>query len=345
MEQLDRQDSVIVAGIRGGFQYYVPYLQTVEKIKGDRYRLSYNGGDVDVDLRVTEGILFYGATGGLPVAFLDAANQHRVTITIHRTHQAEPMVMASALMPGRADLLTQQILRREDGRLRIYLAREVCAARVASLSRLIPVSRTALAAVRRARTPAELRTIEAEQSARYWDAYFDRAGQPDQTRRGGSAIARALEAAGMMVRGILLRWVLHHRLSPAHGFLHEPTGYPSLVFDLIEPYRYLVEEAVLAAVAEAGPDLRPSTAIEALKARLRQPAYVPATRQWVPAKSLLHGVVLALRAYLAGDMLRFVIPVEGPVKAGRPYQTSYRLPAELKGAIAPTARPAPAKEV
>lgn len=32
----------------------------------------------------------------------------------------------------------------------------------------------------------------------------------------------------------MLRWVLLHRVSPTHGFLREPTEYPSLVYDLIE---------------------------------------------------------------------------------------------------------------
>jgi CRISPR/Cas system-associated endonuclease Cas1 len=29
-----------------------------------------------------------------------------------------------------------------------------------------------------------------------------------------------------------MRRVLPHRMSPTHGFLHEPTDYPSLVYDL-----------------------------------------------------------------------------------------------------------------
>jgi len=54
--------------------------------------------------------------------------------------------------------------------------------------------------------------------------------------------------------------------------------------------------------------------------------YIPATRQHVRRKSMAHGMVLALRAYLAGDMRRLVLPVEGERAAGRPPKVSYRLP-------------------
>ncbi|TXI04135.1 MAG: hypothetical protein E6Q76_12950 [Rhizobium sp.] len=331
MNELGRQDSVIVAPGRGEARlYYVPYLGGIERKSATRFLIRYNGGEITVDLRKTEGILFYGATGSLPVEFLDAANQNGVPITFHRTHQAEPYVLTPSPIAGRKDLLTQQILKRQDGRLRMYLARQFCASRVTSFSWLIPIPASARARVNQARSLAALRAVEAEQAAKYWKAYFDAAGVSDAIRRAGSPLATSLDAAGMLVRGILLRWTLHHRLSPVHGFLHEPTGYPSLVFDLIEPYRYLVEQAVLRKAKRQGGEIQTAEAVEAVKEALGRPVYVPATRQWVPSKSLLHGVVLALRAYLSGDMLRFVIPVPGECRPGRPYQTTYRMPAELR---------------
>ena len=33
-------------------------------------------------------------------------------------------------------------------------------------------------------------------------------------------------------------------MSPYHGFLHTPTEYPALVYDLMEPYRGYIEKTV-----------------------------------------------------------------------------------------------------
>lgn len=330
MSELSRQDSVIVSpGNRGAKLYYVPYLIAVERLAKFRYRVSYNGGEIEIDLQKAESILFYGASGQIPVEFLDACNESRVPLTFHRTHQSEPYVLAPSPMSGRADLITQQILKREDARLRIYLARLFSGARVLSLGWLMPLNATALSRIRTARTLQDLRRLEAEQAARYWEAFYEKAGFADRSRRGDSLLSKALDAALLLVRGTLLRWTLHHRLSPAHGYLHEPTGYPALVFDLIEPYRYLVERAVLESFLDSTSSPTVAKAVEYTKTALKAAVYVPATRQWVPAKSLLHGVVLALRAYLGGEMTRFVPPIAGEPKAGRPYRTTYRLPAAL----------------
>jgi hypothetical protein len=71
-------------------------------------------------------------------------------------------------------------------------------------------------------------------------------------------------------------------------------------------------------------------AIDNIKRSLEQSVYIPATRQQVYRKSTIHGIVLALRAYLIGDMQRLVIPTEGEKKGGRPVKISYRLPGEIK---------------
>ena len=137
----------------------------------------------------------------------------------------------------------------------------------------------------------------------------------------------------MFLSGVLLRWLLIHRLSPSHGFLHEGTDYMGLVYDLMEPVRYMIEEAAAAACRvhppSSGSDVLTKATLSGLKHGLEKVVYVPATRQSVRRKNLLHGTVLALRAYLAGDMRRFVIPAAGARKGGRPPKVSYRLPGDI----------------
>ncbi|MDY6394762.1 MAG: CRISPR-associated endonuclease Cas1, partial [Bacteroidales bacterium] len=141
----------------------------------------------------------------------------------------------------------------------------------------------------------------------------------------------ALDAGSKFIYGILLRWILFHKLSPCHAYLHEPTDYPSLVYDLIEPYRYMIEQAVFSCyIADNKVDEKTLVAksLEMLKSILDETIYVPASRQYVKRKNLLHGIVLALRSYLLGESKRFVIPVEGDKKGGRPPKIAYRLPGE-----------------
>ncbi|HJL54016.1 MAG TPA: hypothetical protein QF695_15475, partial [Arenicellales bacterium] len=105
-------------------------------------------------------------------------------------------------------------------------------------------------------------------------------------------------------------------------------SYPSLCYDLIEPFRYIIEESVASAAETSSLSGKENTAIalQFIKSSLEQEVYVPVTRQVVSRKNLLHGVVLALRAYLLSETKRFVIPIEGEKKGGRPPKVSYILP-------------------
>lgn len=106
-----------------------------------------------------------------------------------------------------------------------------------------------------------------------------------------------------------MRWILHHRLSPAHGYLHVDSGYEGLVFDLIEPFRWMIEKAVLDAIQKEGTNLLVSRSINNLKQLLEQTVYIN-TGQHSQYKTTLHGIVLSLVSYLKGTSPRFVVPVE-----------------------------------
>ena len=141
-------------------------------------------------------------------------------------------------------------------------------------------------------------------------------------------VNQALNACSVFMAGIFLRWALLHRLAPTHGFLHEPSSYIALIYDLMEPVRWWMEAAVFEAVSQATDEKKYTPyALENLKKMMDVVVYVPVTRQTVRRKSVAHGLVLALRAYLMGDMRRLVLPAEGKQEAGRPMKISYRLPA------------------
>ena len=317
---------------RGKVSLWIPYLINIEKIKGNNWRITYNSGQVDVYPKQLDCIMFYGASGAIPLAFIDDMAQQRVAILIHRRNLTMPVCFLPGQKNDNNDVLTKQILFRNNHIRRCYIARTLVHNRFNSVRGTLKCSDSDLTKLRKLRDIDNIRIWEANKSKKYWANYFKNIGFPEATRRGNSPISTALDAGSMFMTGIILRWVLVHKLSPSHGYLHVQTGYMSLVYDLIEPYRYILEKAVaLASESWDGENEKQLTAftLSALKELLDSSIYIPMARQKLRRKNLLHGVVLALRAYLTGDMHRFVVPTEGIPSGGRPIKASYKLPGSL----------------
>lgn len=311
---------------------WLPYFSNVEKVPRSKlWRVAYNGGNLSVDLTKVDFIMFYGVSGELPLEFLDALSQHKIPFMIHRRNQVHPYIFFPSDGSDHEDVLTRQIMVREHVQKKTYVARTLIHHRLEKFETLIPISGSAYRKLQQAGSVAAVRQIEAQVTARFWDVWFARLGV-DANRRDDGVVSSALDAGSKFLFGVILRWVLFHKLSPCHGFLHEPTGYPSLVYDLMEPYRYMIEDAVARAYTilddKANEKKLVATSLNELKRELDVVVYVPATRQYVRRKNLLHGVVLALRAYLLNESLRLVIPTEGLKKGGRPPKIGYRLPGE-----------------
>ena len=306
---------------------WVPYFEKVTKIKGTTYEFHFNGGPLTLDLKEVDCLFFYGATGDLPLDFLDVLNQRGISLLIHRRNQGAPYVFHPSNTTDRADVLSAQIAYRRDLRRRVYIARSLITARFRSFEKLMTVPEARYKALKTARTLERIRVIEAEQTKAYWGRYYEALGLSGLARREDHAVNRALDACSFFMYGIALRWVLFHRLSPAHGFLHEPSEYQSLVYDLMEPYRYIFEEAVAETwrKSDDGSTLT-NRSLELLKDVLRADVTLTAMHSVASRKALLHGVVLALRAYLLDEMSRFVVPIAGARKGGRPVKLSYRVP-------------------
>ena len=315
------------------FSLWLPYLQEIMRPNKKQWRFVYNGGEVTTRLDAMESMLVYGACREIPVALLDEMAVQNITLMIHRRNMPQPMVFYPLPATDNKDLLTKQILARENQKTATYVARTLIRARLQHFNG-VHVSATILKKLGAVRTVSGVRSIEATQTRRYWDHYYAGLGFDGLTRRVEHPVNQALDALSFFLAGILLRWVLFHKLSPAHGFLHEQTNYIALVYDLIEPYRWLIEEAVSSAVRQYPTAIEEKTlvqhAINHLKESMEEDVYVPATRQVVARKNLLHGNVLALRSYLLGETRRFVVPVEGKRKGGRPPKVRYHIPGGRK---------------
>ena len=316
---------------------WLPYLESItKKPKSQNWLLAYNGGVVEADLKKIDFIMLYGGCGNLPAEFLDALNSHRICLSIHRRNMPRPYWFVPASGADEDDILTSHLVTRANNNKCTYVARTLVREKLLSAENALVVSGAEYKRLAATRNVEQVRQIEAKHASRYWTWFYGNLGITNEgiTRRNfDHPVNSALDAGSFFMHGILLRWVLYHKLSPFHGFLHSQTGFPSLIYDLIEPYRIWIENSVIKAVGQVGMEndqTLVSSTISALKEMLDEIVYVPATRQTVRRKALLHGSVLAMRAWLIGQQTRFVVPVEGKKKGGRPPKVGFQLPGYKK---------------
>lgn len=306
---------------------WLPYFSEVSK-NNNTWCVKYNGGSLNLDLNKIDLIMFYGASGNLPLNFLDDVAKHNIVLMIHKRNVTRPYVFYTSNIGDSLDVLSRQITYRNNEIKKAYIARILIKERFSKMKEVYKVPEDLIYRLTKARNVKKIRETEAITTKFYWTEWF-KSIELDESRRSDNSVSAALDAGSKFVSGVLLRWILFHKLSPCHGYLHEPTNYPSLVYDLMEPYRYIIEQAVCQSVKKCGfSDEKKlvATTLEKLKFLLEVTVYVPATRQYIRRKNLLHGIVLALRSYLLGESKCFIIPTEGEKKGGRPPQIAYKLP-------------------
>ena len=304
---------------------WLPYLAAL-KVKPKTVFFQYKGGEEQIQWNKIHSIMLYGQTIDLPQVFLEKCAFYKIPVVIHRRHMPRAVIICPTLPPDKENILTQQILFRQNQKKKVYIARRLIQAKFKSSAWLFPLSRDLLYRVMRLEN---VLAIEAWAARRYWQKYFSQLGIEGR-RRGDNRVRKILDAVSKFTSGILLRWILYHGLSPFHGFLHRPTDYPALVYDLMEPYRPYFEKVVFDLLQEAKQvEVEDSQliggAIERIKNLLEVKVYVAATRQVVTFHELLHGIVLALRSYLLGDSKRFIVPLPAVPNGGRPIKAGYKL--------------------
>ena len=293
----------------------------------------FNGGDAKFRIQDIDCILLYEATSSLPCEFLDALRGASIPLIIHSRNLTVPSVFLPDLGCDTNDILTVQILHRENGKKKTYIARQIVRAKLKSTESFIAIPSNVYTKLSACRNIAEVRSIEAAQAKRYWSKYYTECGVKAVRRDTEHPINQALNACSVFMASIIMRWCLYHRLSLSHGYLHEQTSQPALIYDLIEPYRIHIDDAVRLSYLEHGEDDEKgliNASIQRLKERLDERVYTHVTRETCNRSALLHGAVLALRAYLTSDMDRLVLPIEGKHTGGRPIKVSYSVPGGLK---------------
>lgn len=309
--------------------WYVPYAKDITRVERFKWSIKGGAGETIVDLDIAEHILFYGAnnTGSLPIEFLSECAEKAVGITIH-SHGAEPLVMFLWNASDRNDLLTNQIIARQNEKTRAYIARTLVKWQWKQREWLGPCTSN-FEELASTKLSSQVMTLQTQSDRNYWEVYY-RNLNLETTRSSGHPVNIALDALMQILFGITLTWVNSHSLSPAHGFLHSDTNYPSLVYDLTEVNRWWTEKAVFDTYREFGEDRLVERSIHKFNDMLNEQIHSEPTRQIVYRKSLIHGGVIALQHFLDGRMQRFLPPVEeDPKQRGRKRTTSYKLTGQI----------------
>lgn len=304
---------------------WLPYLQSAELINKKRVKFIYNGGEVECSPDELTSIMIYGSEIDLPLAIVDLICSAGVPIIIHRRNIASPIWISSTIRADKFDLLDLQLKFRRNITKSKYITRRLLEEKFKSMRWLIAIPDNQ---IKKGMSIDKMRNIEAQISRRYWAEYMKSLGIDGNRRSEESEIRVALDIASKYVAGILLRWICYHHLSPFHGFCHTPTDYPSLVYDLFEPYRAGIEKTVWQLFKDnLIPDKKQITSIviSALKNYQDEKVYTSTTRQIVTRHELYHGIVLSLRSYLIGDSPKFIVPIESKPNGGRPKKVNFKL--------------------
>ena len=284
--------------------HWFPYTSEITMSGKKSVTFEYKGGTCDTSFARIHSILFYGSVCDLSQEFLEKCSRFRIPVCIHRRNIGEATWVLPSTGPRHNNALTKQILYRQNNKKCAYISRRLLKTKFKSMEWLINSFRFP----KKWQPVKEMRHLEARHGRKFWDSYYRKLGyNHSQRRENSNEVSKALNAVSKFVSGIILRWVLYHRLSPYHGFLHSPSNYPSLVYDLIEPYRGYIYQRVFEVIKKNN-EVSVGMVIAVVKEMLDEEVYTDATRQIVTFHELLHGNVLALRAYLLGEADLFIRP-------------------------------------
>ncbi len=305
---------------------WLPYLNKIN-ISQRGIIFEYKGGIEKLQWTQIHSIMLYGESCDLPQEFFEKCAFYKIPVVIHRRNIPRAVIISPTLPPDQENLLTQQIIYRENEKKKGYIAKKLLQAKFKSMSWLLPTERDLLYKIIHIE---KMMSIESWHARRYWEEYFFQLNIQSNRRDNNNDIKPILDAVSKFISGIILRWILYHNLSPYHGFLHKPTDYPALVYDLMEPYRGYFDKVVFDTLKETRKNKVDKKKIMAIvidniKEFLDTKVYVEATRQVVTFQELLHGVVLALRSYLLGNTKRFIVPTPSKPNGGRPIKAGYQL--------------------
>jgi CRISPR-associated endonuclease Cas1 len=303
--------------------YWFPYTSEIKKItRKGRYKITYKGGEEIIELSRTHSLLFYGTSNAINMDFAEDCVKFGVPIVFHRRNIVKPIIISGGFRNDRDDTITFQLSARNNERKKRHISRKLLEAKFKSQRWLVDTPPI----LNKDQSIDEMRIVEAHHANLYWRRFYRSLDMAHETRRGKNELSTVLDAYSKFLAGVVLRWVTFHHLSPHHGFLHVQTDYPSLVYDLMEPYRGIYDRLVFEHwryLKGKDEQMRMGHAFGILKDHLRDDVYVGLTRQISARQELYHGSVISLKHYLLKKQRTFAIPLPSKPNGGRPTKVSF----------------------
>jgi hypothetical protein len=203
MDELQHPDSIWTwssSGRKSKASLWIPYLQGLSKAKGAKgqWDVAFNGGDFRIDLKKVEVILFHGASGDLPLTFLDDLASRRIPALFHRRNLPEPFVFVPAARRDDSDILTAQIMVRLNAIKACFIAKVLVRERFKATK--FPIAEGFYKGLAKLRDVKDIRLVEVHQSKTYWGKFFADVGLPNTTLRSNNPVSAALDAVAKSVR-------------------------------------------------------------------------------------------------------------------------------------------------
>lgn len=315
---------------------WLPYTSCIKE-GGKELFVKYKGGEIEIEWKKIHSIMFYGNSIDFSQKFLEKCAFYKIPIVVHRRHMPRAVFVCPTLSADYEKILIKQISFHENEKKKAYLAKRLISSKFKSMEWLVKQKFDPLYKVTNIDSMIQKEALHAKI---YWKKYYQLLEMKGGRRNssGKNLVKQCLDAVSKFISGILLRWILYHNLNPYYGFVHKPTNYPALVYDLMEPYRGYIEKVVFDVFSEMKNEEKINSkefilgyTIEKIKDFLDQEIYVEATRQIVTFQELFHGIVLALRVYLLGETKRFVVPMPSHPNGGRPIKAGYHLYGHFAG--------------
>jgi CRISPR-associated protein Cas1 len=183
-------------------------------------------------------------------------------------------------MPVKADLRVAQIHAADDPEKKFMIAKAIVEAKISrsfqvldwlsdryDIVRETQVAKLEASKLARPRTVADLRIVEGRVARRYWEAFaktfpehLEFQGRMTSTHNNNASdpVNSALNYGYALLEGECRRAINAVGLEPSVGFLHDFSNYQtkqSLVYDLEEPFRWLIDLTVLQAFQSGVLDL------------------------------------------------------------------------------------------
>lgn len=231
-----------------GSYVFVSYLQEMVSLDGrDTWLIKDRDLSFEVDLARAKVITFYGKSdASVSLSFIYAANRNGVSLNFFTRNMKESITLGRTGRAVNKDIVSLQVLARQDERRRNYIARVILGAKIKTQNWLIPYEP---ALITKKNNIEQLRVIEANYARRYWKKYFLQFKESDRPtsrqKDNHNEINKALNAGYFMLSTSINRWLHHHGFSIFHAYIHTSVNYETLSYDLLEPYRWIVDKSVI----------------------------------------------------------------------------------------------------